>query len=172
MGMLVDGQGTVYALGSVRTGVNVLVEQKLTPAGADARGGINMTSLRNLRRTTHAPKQLIEFTPMKVTCFFDPVLITVYNAILGFNQLISTRFSDSSVVTDYGWLDKFQPHEMSEGGECLADCEFIFSGVPVNGQQQALAIANAFAPGNEILPVYIPPSGLTAAAWLASVGGH
>lgn len=170
MGLLVDGQTTCFALQALGLGALVLVEKTLTPSGADGRGGIDMTSLRNSRRTTMAPKQLVTFTPMKVTAYYDPAIILAYNGALQFNQGIFQRFSDGSYVLDYGWLDKFQPHEHKEGEDCLADCEFVFSGVPNIGQQATLAQASAFAPGNERLPTYTPPF-ITVAAFLALSGG-
>lgn len=93
-----------------------LWEVTIKPPGADGGGPNDTTTMRNTAWRTRQPKKLKTLTPMTGTAQYDPVFFNSnLGALLNINQSMFVTFPDSSKLTFYGWLDKFDPAEHREG---------------------------------------------------------
>ena len=125
MPMLVDGYSTLItvAVGSIFA---ILREKEVQPIGVDGGGGIDTTTMRNVRMRTKAPKALVTLDDMTFHAQYDPTAYsTIVNVIMQKVGLISIVFPDGSVVSFQGWLDKFKPGSNKEGEFPTAECTII-----------------------------------------------
>lgn len=121
-------------------------EKTITPPGMDG-GGPNKTStMRNIRYHTKQPKGLIDMSAMTTTVSYDPECYdSVEQDLLNKNGQVTINFPDGSMLTVYGWLDKFMPQEISEGEQPEAEI--------------TIEISNQDDDGNEVAPDYQASTG-------------
>ncbi len=109
-------------------------EVTVKPPGLDGRGPIDTSSMRNSQMITKYPKSLINVTDVTSTVQWNPgLLIDLINGVLNKNQFIKVSFPNNSVLSFYGWLDKFEPNEHREGEVPLATMTVPASNVNANG---------------------------------------
>jgi len=131
---LTDGFSTTITFAA---GALTLKEKSVTPPGLDAGGANDTTSMRNTTYRTMQPKKLLTMTPMKATCFYNPVIYSDILAQIKVVQLITVNFSDGSHLAFYGWLDKISPGEVKEGEPPTLELEVIPGNQDASFNEQA-----------------------------------
>lgn len=97
-----------------------LWEVRLKPPGIDFGGPINVTTMRNTAWRTRQPKKLKTLTAITGTCAYNA---DVYNQIIAMGptvQQIVMTLPSGRTIAFYGWLDKFDPQENTEGEQPTA----------------------------------------------------
>lgn len=123
--ILRDGHATFIEFAS---NPNVKFKEKtVTPPGFDGGGANNVTTMHNERMRTKAPKQLLDLTDGAMTVAYDPAVYPEILAMAQVNQLITITFPDGDTVEFWGWLDRFQPNEHTEGEQPTAEIVIISS---------------------------------------------
>jgi hypothetical protein len=112
MSILKDGYKVTITLGG--PGANLYGEIEITPPEIDGRGGIDMTSMRNLAWVTMAPKSLKQLNPVNAKLMFDPSLIPAVYARVQRNTLFTITFPDGATLTFWGWIDKMTHDPLKE----------------------------------------------------------
>jgi len=137
MTMLVDGYQTLIEF-TENTAVK-FIEKTVTPPGISAGGAIDTTNMANDKWRTKSPKSLLELLDSGVSVQWDPAVYAQIITMAGKNNLITITFPDATTFAFWGWLDTFDPGEMQEGEEPLADVTIIASNVNAAGVEVAPA---------------------------------
>lgn len=114
-------------------------EVTVKPFGLDSRGPIDITSMRNVRRVTKWPKQLVDITDMTASCQWDPSFwMALQTLFLGVNSFVSVTFPNLQQLQTYGWLDKADPQEHKESEVPLINLTIVASNTnPGDGSEWA-----------------------------------
>lgn len=135
-----DGFKTLIDFGQSTT---TFKEKSVTPPPLQGGGANDVTTMRNTRYRTKAPKKLLDVGEVQCNGEYDPACYSEYVSLMQVNQLITLSFPDDSTVAFWGWLDSFAPGASSEGGQPEATITII--------------VSNRDAAGDEIGPVYTAP---------------
>lgn len=100
----------------------LLREKTVKPPGIDGGGSIDTTTMRNETVRTFEPKHLKTITESTVSVSYDPAAYNDIMEMIQVKQLITITFPDGSTLPFWGFLDKFEINELSEGEFPLADC--------------------------------------------------
>lgn len=119
-------------------------EREVSPPGMQGGGANDITTMRNTRWRTMAPKKLMTLGEMSCTFAYDPQVYEVLVAMMQVNQLMEIHFSDDSKLRFWGFFDELSPNSVSEGEMPDADVTII----PTNYDSN----------GNEVAPIYIEAS--------------
>jgi hypothetical protein len=92
-------------------------EKEIQPPGLDSGGKISQTNQRNARYRTYSPKSLIDVDDIVLKVAWDPQVYSDIVTMMGKVQEIFIELPDTTVLTQYGWIDKFKPDSMKEGTE-------------------------------------------------------
>jgi hypothetical protein len=160
MPQLADGYSTLVYINALSLPlIFKLWAKTVTPVGTDGGGSIPLTTMNNTTYRTFAPKMLVTLTEMTFTAAYDPVFYTnagttfQLGGYLNRNCPITVYYPDGSSLVFYGWLDKIQPQENTEGNQPLVTCTIVPSmnngAVTVNNQGKSF-----FTVGVEVAPVY------------------
>ena len=138
MPIMTDGFSTTIQFPDAAGAIaGVLFKEKtVKPFGLDSRGPIDTTSMRNLALVTKVPKKLIDVTQMTLTVQWDPAIYgTLLNVtgIMRINQRVYVRFPNSEIWSIYGWCDKFDPQDNTEGEVPMANMTIEVSNLNGNG---------------------------------------
>lgn len=120
-------------------------EKTVTPVGFSGGGPNETTTMRNVAWRTNAPKKLKSLTQMSMTAAYDPQVLEDIEAMALVNQLITITFPDFSTWEFYGWLDMFEPGEITEGEQPTADVTIEASNQDENGEEIA-PVYTAYSP--------------------------
>ena len=90
-------------------------EKTVQPPGLDGGDAIDTTTMHNVTYRTMAPRQLVTMTASEITAAYDPVLYTSILNILNVETSWTCHFPDGSKLDFFGFLQKFEPSEHSEG---------------------------------------------------------
>jgi len=118
-------------------------QKRIKPWGFDAGGGINTSSMRNASFHTMFPKTLIKITDLTIAAAYDPNLYPEYMAISRLIAGIITTYPDSAILTVYGWLDKIEPSEHTEGEQPM----MTLTAIAANTGNAFALVGFAFTPG-------------------------
>lgn len=130
-----DGYQTLV---SFAANPNVLFfEKTVTPPGVDGGGEVDTTTMLNAVYRTRNPKALITMTNTTVTVAYDPAVYPEVIALVNVNTLITITFPDGDTLAFWGWLNKFQPGEHTEGEQPTAEVEIIPSNQNSTGEETA-----------------------------------
>lgn len=120
------GDGYQTAIVFARNDTVSFWEKSIKPPGMDGGDMIDNTTMRNTTWRTRAPRQLITLTDFTLRAAYDP---NVYNQILNdlLNQegAITIHFPDGSTLDFFGYLQKFEPQEITEGNQPEADITVV-----------------------------------------------
>lgn len=105
----------------------LLWEKNVTPIGLSGGGANDTSTMRNTRMRTKNPKSLLDVSDMSVTMAYDPECYQELLDMIQLNQLITIWWPDGSFLYFWGWIDEFQPNEVSEGEQPDADVTIIAS---------------------------------------------
>lgn len=137
---LEDGFSTIYTF---ENAPNILLKElEVTPPGLDSGGPIETFSMRSTKWLTKAPKSLIDMTPGKALCAYDPAILDTIVAQVRINQLITITYPDGDTMAFYGYIDKWIPGSHKHGDRPTAEMTVQ----PTNEDND----------GNEIDPVHTP----------------
>lgn len=145
--VLTDGFPTLFGFGESpdddidETMGVILCEKRLKPFGIDGGGPNDTTCMRNERWRTRQSKKLITLTEMTLTVSYDPIIFQNIVDFIQVNQIMFLAWPDASLVTFWGFVDSFDPHEVVEGGQPEADLKIC----PTNQNDD----------GEEVGPEYI-----------------
>ena len=108
------------------------------PPGVSGGGAIQTTTMKNTRIRTKKPKQLYDITDGELKCAYDPAVIVEILEMLQVLQQITVTFADNSSQTFWGWLESFQPDDLSEGEQPTAAVQFMASGEDDAGVEEGI----------------------------------
>lgn len=104
------------ALVTFATDTNIeLWEKTVTPPGMDGGDAIEQTTMHNDQWRTYAPRGLITLTEFVFTAAYDPEVYNSLLALINRETTVTVRFSDGSTLAFYGFLQKVEMKEMTEG---------------------------------------------------------
>jgi hypothetical protein len=137
---LTDGFRTVIGFTVLGTGVPTapggqstlfFFEKEVQPPDLEL-GKIDITTMRNTRLRTEAPKSLISYGECTLQVQYDP---NCYNpvplgfpsaSVMGVIGTLAILFPDGAIVTKLAWLDSFKPTSHKEGEMPTAEIKFCF----------------------------------------------
>lgn len=99
-------------------------EKTVQPPGIDGGDAIEFTSMHNVTWRTFAARQLKTLTSGKTSVMYDPAVYDQILAIVNQATTITITFPDGSTYAFYGYLQKFEPSELQEGENPMADVTF------------------------------------------------
>lgn len=102
-----------------------LKEISVKPPGIDTGGSVDQTTMRNEEVRTKSAKKLKDYTDGSVSVAYDPAIYDEMDAMAGKNQLITIEFPDGSSLAFWGYVDKFEPAELSEGERPTAELTIV-----------------------------------------------
>lgn len=144
LGRIDDGFPTLFGFVVDDTTMGIeLWEKRLKPFGIDGGGPNDTTTMRNTRWRTRNSKKLVTLTEMTITCSYDPVVYDTIASYIQLNQELFLAWPNGSQVNFWGWVDMFDPHEVTEGSQPEADVKIC----PSNQDET----------GTEIEPLYSEP---------------
>ncbi len=108
-----DGYSTIISF-SLNADVK-FKEKEVQPPGIDVGGGVDQTTMRNIKYRTQLPKQLVSITPQTIKVAYDPAVYDQIMDMVGKNQEITTEFADGTPIGIWGWIDSFIPDSVKEG---------------------------------------------------------
>lgn len=114
-----------------------LYEVGVTPPGVEGGGGNDATTMRNTAWRTKTPKKLKTLTDGSFKAAYDVDVYQEIIARINQNDQITVTFPDTKTLVFWGWLDKFQPTELVEGGRPVADVTIIPSNLNASGVETA-----------------------------------
>ena len=114
-----------------------LWEKQVTPAGMEGGGANDTTTMRNTTWRTRSPKKLKTLSECSFTAAYDPAVYTQILAMINLNQQITVTFPSGRTLVFWGWIDKFSPARMQEGGQPEAECTVIPSNQNSSGVETA-----------------------------------
>lgn len=106
----------------------LLWAKTVKPPGLTGGGSIATHTMESTRIRTKAPKQLLEITDGEMKAAYDPAVLDQLYAQMQVLQIITITFSDNSTWAVWGWLEEFQPDEITEGEQPTASVKFCCSG--------------------------------------------
>ncbi len=116
-------------------------EKTVTPPGVQGGGANDITTMRNTRYRTMAPKKLVTLSEMNLTVAYDPACLDDIMDMIQINGEITLNFPDGSTWVFWGWLDEFTPGENAEGSQPTATVKII----PSNMDDSLAEIAPVYA---------------------------
>lgn len=113
-------------------------EKSVTPPGLDGGEPVDQTTMWNDALRTTAPRALITMMPHSFSGAYDPAAYTQALALINVETTITVTFKDGSTLAFYGFLQRFEPQELSEGTQPLASVTIVPTNFdPVNKVEAA-----------------------------------
>ena len=114
MAIMTDGFSTTIDLTSAGVTFN---ERTVQPPGLAGGDKIDISTMRNTKYRTAAPRTLVEVTDSSLVVTYDPAVIDVIITAINTNQLITIAFPDTSQIAFWGYLSSFEPSTLEEGAQ-------------------------------------------------------
>ncbi len=141
-GVLTDGFPTLFGFGSGpedpfdETMGITMCEKRLKPFGMDGGGPNDTTCMRNTRWRTRQGKKLLTLTEMSITVSYNPVVFEDMVDVLQRNNPMYFAWPDGSLVTFWGFVESFDPHEITEGAQPEADLKVCPTNQNLAGEEE------------------------------------
>lgn len=90
-------------------------EKTVQPPGVDGGEKIDVTTMHNVNLRTYAPRNLAEMTDSQFTAAYDPRVLPQILALRNVPTTITIQFPNGDSWAYYGFLQKFEPGELTEG---------------------------------------------------------
>jgi hypothetical protein len=110
------------------------------PPGMQGGEAVDDTSMYNVAYNTFNPRKLKKLTPVTSTAQWDEDQYNAYFDQINKNQLISVTFPSGRVIQFWGYLQNFDPNEMSEGNDTTAAVTIMPTMKNSAGAETALAV--------------------------------
>lgn len=94
-----------------------LWEKSVTPPSANGGDSIDQTTMHNTTYRTKAPSALLDLGDSSFTAAYDPDAYNQIIAIINEETTITVTFKDGSTLAFYGYLQAFEPAELTEGSQ-------------------------------------------------------
>ena len=114
-----------------------LYEKGVQPPGIEGGGANETTTMRNTTWRTKSPKKLISLTDSELTVAYDAAVFPEIIAMINENQLVTVTFEDGATLAFWGWIDSFEPDEITEGEQPEASVTIIPSNQNDSGVETA-----------------------------------
>jgi len=114
-----DGFSTLIAF-AADPNVNIW-EQSVTPPMVDGGDSIDITDMHNATYRTSVMRSLLTVGEASTSGGWDPNLYVQVISLINVNGSITIHFPDLSTLDFYGALRVFEPQEMSEGEQPVAN---------------------------------------------------
>jgi hypothetical protein len=121
-----DGQSTFVAIDLAET--ISFWEITVKPPAMDLGDPVDQTTMWNSARRTQAPRNLYSLGNVEIECAYNPKVYDEILALIGIVRAISVEFSNHDQVTDWGWLNTFDPQPAAEGEMPRATVTICFGG--------------------------------------------
>ena len=119
-----------------------LWEVEVTPPGFDGGKAVDTTTMLNNTYETMAPQGLITMTGGKMTCAYDPGVITNIQAAVNRRDTITVTFKDGTTWAFFGYLNAFKPAAMVRGKMPTAEVDFTPTNTDSSGAEQSPFLTN------------------------------
>jgi hypothetical protein len=96
--------------------------KSVTPPSVDGGDSIDITDMHNTTFRTMCARSLLTLGELSFTAAFDPDAYDETITIINLNDSITVHFPDLSTLDFWGFLRMFEPQEMSEGDQPVANC--------------------------------------------------
>ena len=139
--VLTDGFPTIFGFGEnpddpIDTTMGIeMCEKRIKPFGIDGGGPNDTTCMRNTRWRTRQGKKLVTLTDLSLTVSYDPVVYDSIASYIQTNQYMFLGWPDGSLVHFWGFVDTFEPHEITEGSQPEADMKVCPTNTDDLGQE-------------------------------------
>ena len=133
--MLEDGYQSLITFSTQPT--VALWEKTVGPGGYDGGEKIDVTTMHNQNRRTYASRSLYDKTDGQSTCGYDPNVEPAIRGLINVVQEITITYPNGDTEADWGYLQKFERNEMSEGEMPEATITIVFTGRDSSGVEQA-----------------------------------
>lgn len=119
-----------------------LWEKSVTPPGVEGGDPVETTTMRNTLWRTMRPRHLQTMTPMPFTGAYDPNVYDDILTVLNIDTTITVQFPDGSTLAFYGFVQTFEPAELTEGAQPEATVTIVPTNWdPVNNVEAGPAMA-------------------------------
>ena len=125
MPRLDEGHQTLIELGT--SGAVKFYQKTVKPPGASGGGAVDTLTMLNTRFRTQWPKKLLTISDCDLNAAYDPAIFTDVLTMIQVNQLLTITFADLTTLEWYGWLEEFEPSEISEGEQPTASIKLMAS---------------------------------------------
>jgi hypothetical protein len=89
-------------------------EKTIKPPALDGGDPVDTTTMHNDVWRGRSPRSLITMDPVTINAAYDPKLYTAILSILNVETTITVTFPNGDTLCFYGFLNKFEPGELSE----------------------------------------------------------
>lgn len=114
-------------------------EKTVKPPGLDGGEPIDTTTMHNTSLRTMGPRSLATMTPFTTKVTYDPEVYDQILAIINTAGWVTVHFWDGSTIDFYGYLQKFEPDDLSEGAQPEATVTIVPTNtVPATGAESSL----------------------------------
>lgn len=112
-------------------------ERTVKPVGLDGGEPIKLTTMHNTNVHTFAPRQLTMISPGSTTVGYNPTCLnSILNNLLNQEDTITETYSDGSTYAYFGYLQKFERNDHSEGEMPEATVSFVATNRDSTGAEQ------------------------------------
>ena len=124
-------------------------EKTITPPGLDGGDAIALTTMHNTAWRTFAARGLKTLTEMTLVCAYDPDVYTdgtEIAAAINRDDTITVTWHDGSQLAFFGFLQKFEPSDLTEGEQPEATITIVATNMDSDGAEQAPVMVSVGTP--------------------------
>lgn len=92
-------------------------EKSVQPPGIDGGDAIEQTTMHSVAWRGMAPRHLRTLTSSQTTVAYDPAVYSQIVELINVETTVTVTFPDGSTLAFFGFLQKFEPADMSEGNQ-------------------------------------------------------
>lgn len=120
-------------------------EKTVTPPGIDGGDAVETTNMHTVRWRSKKPRTLKTLTDMTTTVQYDPALYNQIVDLINVEDTITVEFPDGSTLAFYGFLQKFEPGELSEGAPPEATITIVPTNTDLNASTEQAPVLTSVA---------------------------
>lgn len=124
-----------------------LWEKSVQPPGLDGGEKIDQTTMHNVTQRTYSARSLYEVTDSQITCAYDPHVYNHIKALINQETTITVTFPNGDTLAFFGYLQKFEPNELTEGEQPEATVTIVATNKDSSGVEQTPVLTTAAGTG-------------------------
>lgn len=105
------------------------------PPGFAGSGGISQTTMENVQWMTQLPGALIKVSDMTEVVAYAPAAFVKIAAMMLVNQLIGWEWPNGKFGSLWGWIETFEPGELTIGGKPTGTVTILVSCIDDTGAE-------------------------------------